>query len=54
MEEIFHAAGVPKDAYINIYATNEQIEWVIADPRVQGVSLTGSGRAGAARPGDPT
>jgi len=48
MEEIFHAAGVPQDAYINIYATNEQIEWVIADPRVQGVSLTGSGRAGAA------
>ncbi|HET8754658.1 MAG TPA: NAD-dependent succinate-semialdehyde dehydrogenase [Solirubrobacteraceae bacterium] len=48
MEQIFHAAGVPEDAYINIYATNEQIEWVIGDPRVQGVSLTGSGRAGAA------
>jgi succinate-semialdehyde dehydrogenase/glutarate-semialdehyde dehydrogenase len=48
MEQIFHEAGVPADAYINIYATNEQIEWVIADPRVQGVSLTGSGRAGAA------
>jgi succinate-semialdehyde dehydrogenase/glutarate-semialdehyde dehydrogenase len=48
MEAIFHEAGVPADAYINIYATNEQIEWVIADPRVQGVSLTGSGRAGAA------
>jgi succinate-semialdehyde dehydrogenase/glutarate-semialdehyde dehydrogenase len=48
MEEIFHEAGVPKDAYINIYATNEQIEWVIADLHVQGVSLTGSGRAGAA------
>ncbi|HWT92608.1 MAG TPA: NAD-dependent succinate-semialdehyde dehydrogenase [Solirubrobacteraceae bacterium] len=48
MEQIFHEAGVPKDAYINVYATNEQIEWVIGDPRVQGVSLTGSGRAGAA------
>src|SRR6478735_9220768 len=48
MEAIFHEAGVPKDAYINIYATNEQIADVIADPRVQGVSLTGSGRAGAA------
>jgi succinate-semialdehyde dehydrogenase / glutarate-semialdehyde dehydrogenase len=48
MEEIFHAAGVPADAYINIYASNEQISTVIADPRVQGVSLTGSGRAGAA------
>jgi len=48
MEQMFHDAGVPQDAYINIYATNEQIEWVIGDPRVQGVSLTGSGRAGAA------
>ena len=36
------------DAYINIYASNEQIEWVIGDPRVRGVSLTGSERAGAA------
>ena len=48
MEQIFHEAGVPQDAYVNIYATNEQIAGVIADPRVQGVSLTGSGRAGAA------
>jgi succinate-semialdehyde dehydrogenase/glutarate-semialdehyde dehydrogenase len=48
MEQMFHDAGVPKDAYINIYATNDQIAWVIADPRLQGVSLTGSGRAGAA------
>ncbi|MFZ0089004.1 MAG: NAD-dependent succinate-semialdehyde dehydrogenase [Solirubrobacteraceae bacterium] len=48
MEEIFHEAGVPRDVYINIYATNEQIQTVIADPRVRGVSLTGSERAGAA------
>ena len=48
MEQIFHEAGFPEDAYINIYATNDQIEWVIADPRVRGVSLTGSERAGAA------
>ncbi len=48
IEQIYHDAGFPKDAYINIYATNEQIEWVIADPRVRGVSLTGSERAGAA------
>src|SRR3954470_19829279 len=48
MEQIFHDAGVPADAYINIYATNDQIATVIADRRVQGVSLTGSGRAGAA------
>ena len=48
MEEIFQEAGFPADAYINIYASNEQIEWVIGDPRIQGVSLTGSERAGAA------
>jgi succinate-semialdehyde dehydrogenase/glutarate-semialdehyde dehydrogenase len=48
MERIFHEAGFPPDAYINIFATNDQIEWLIADPRVRGVSLTGSERAGAA------
>src|SRR3954468_13422399 len=48
IEQIYHDAGIPADAYINIYATNDQISTVIADPRVQGVSLTGSGRAGAA------
>jgi len=48
IEQMYHAAGFPEGAYTNIYATNEQIEWVIADPRVRGVSLTGSERAGAA------
>jgi succinate-semialdehyde dehydrogenase / glutarate-semialdehyde dehydrogenase len=48
MQEIFDDAGFPDGAYVNIYATNEQIEWVIADPRVRGVSVTGSERAGAA------
>ena len=46
--QIFHDAGFPDGAYRNVYATNEQIEWVIADPRVRGVSVTGSERAGAA------
>jgi succinate-semialdehyde dehydrogenase/glutarate-semialdehyde dehydrogenase len=48
MEQMFRDAGVPADAYINIYATNDQVSKLIADPRVQGISLTGSGRAGAA------
>ncbi len=48
MEQMFHDAGFPEGAYVNIYATNDQIATVIADPRVQGVSLTGSERAGAA------
>jgi succinate-semialdehyde dehydrogenase/glutarate-semialdehyde dehydrogenase len=48
MQQIFDDAGFPEGAYENIYASNEQIEWVIADPRVHGVSVTGSERAGAA------
>jgi succinate-semialdehyde dehydrogenase/glutarate-semialdehyde dehydrogenase len=48
MEDLFREAGFPEGAYINIYATNDQIKDVIADPRVRGVSLTGSERAGAA------
>jgi succinate-semialdehyde dehydrogenase/glutarate-semialdehyde dehydrogenase len=48
MQQMFNDAGFPDGAYVNIYATNEQIEWVIADPRVRGVSVTGSERAGAA------
>jgi succinate-semialdehyde dehydrogenase/glutarate-semialdehyde dehydrogenase len=48
MAQIFSDAGFPAGAYENIYATNEQVEWVIADPRVHGVSVTGSERAGAA------
>ena len=48
MAQMFADAGFPEGAYENIYATNEQIEWVIADPRVHGVSVTGSERAGSA------
>jgi succinate-semialdehyde dehydrogenase/glutarate-semialdehyde dehydrogenase len=48
MARIFSDAGFPAGAYENVYATNEQIEWVIADPRLHGVSVTGSERAGAA------
>ncbi|UAJ79075.1 NAD-dependent succinate-semialdehyde dehydrogenase [Leifsonia sp. ZF2019] len=48
IEKIFLDAGFPVGAYVNIYADHDQIEKVIADPRVQGVSLTGSERAGAA------
>ncbi len=48
IERIFLDAGFPAGAYVNIYASHDQIGKVIADPRVQGVSLTGSERAGAA------
>ncbi|MCX4661673.1 NAD-dependent succinate-semialdehyde dehydrogenase [Streptomyces uncialis] len=48
LEKLFAEAGFPAGAYVNVYATNEQIADVIADPRIQGVSLTGSERAGSA------
>ena len=48
MEQIFRDAGLPEDAYINVFATNEQVADMIADPRVCGVSVTGSERAGSA------
>ena len=47
-QQIFLDAGFPQGAYVNVYATNEQVATMIADPRIQGVSLTGSERAGAA------
>ncbi|HWL77873.1 NAD-dependent succinate-semialdehyde dehydrogenase [Microbacterium sp.] len=48
IEAMYRDAGMPDGAYVNLYITNEQAAHVIADPRVQGVSVTGSERAGAA------
>ncbi|MGI8522799.1 MAG: NAD-dependent succinate-semialdehyde dehydrogenase [Nocardioides sp.] len=47
VEQLMKDAGVPDGAYLNVFASHEQIETVIADPRIAGVSLTGSERAGA-------
>ncbi|WP_066588515.1 NAD-dependent succinate-semialdehyde dehydrogenase [Corynebacterium provencense] len=48
LEELHLQAGLPAGAYVNVYATNGQAADIIADPRVQGVSVTGSERAGSA------
>jgi succinate-semialdehyde dehydrogenase/glutarate-semialdehyde dehydrogenase len=48
MEQIFRDAGLPADAYINVFASNEQVAAMIADPHISGVSVTGSERAGSA------
>lgn len=48
IERLFADAGLPHGAYVNLFATHEQVERVIADPRLRGVSVTGSERAGAA------
>ncbi|MFC9691207.1 NAD-dependent succinate-semialdehyde dehydrogenase [Kribbella sp. NPDC056951] len=46
IEEILHAAGVPDGVYVNTYASSRQIPGILADPRIMGVSLTGSEQAG--------
>lgn len=48
LQRLFLEAGFPEGAYVNVYATNEQVAGMIGDPRVHGVSLTGSDTAGAA------
>ncbi|MFC4782837.1 NAD-dependent succinate-semialdehyde dehydrogenase [Nocardioides sp. MAHUQ-72] len=48
IEQVFVDAGLPADAYLNVFATNDQAAEIIADPRVAGVSVTGSERAGSA------
>lgn len=47
IQQLMEDAGLPKGAYVNIFASHDQIADIIADPRIQGVSLTGSERAGA-------
>lgn len=47
IQEIMDDAGVPPGVYTNLYASHEQVAALIADPRLQGVSLTGSARAGS-------
>lgn len=46
--QMYLDAGFPEGAYVNVYASNEQAATIIADRRVQGVSVTGSERAGSA------
>lgn len=47
MEKLMLRAGLPHGAFKNLYATREQLETIINDPRVRGVALTGSEKAGA-------
>ncbi|WP_211978461.1 NAD-dependent succinate-semialdehyde dehydrogenase [Brevibacterium sp. W7.2] len=47
IQQIMDDAGVPKGVYNTVYASHDQIETIIADRRTQGVSLTGSERAGS-------
>ncbi|MGA5598543.1 NAD-dependent succinate-semialdehyde dehydrogenase [Streptomyces cellulosae] len=46
-EDLFLEAGAPEGTYTNLYVTKDQISWLIDDPRIRGVALTGSEEAGA-------
>jgi succinate-semialdehyde dehydrogenase / glutarate-semialdehyde dehydrogenase len=48
LARLFDEAGFPAGVYTNLFASIEQIGRVIADPRVRGVTITGSERAGTA------
>lgn len=47
IEQVFRKAGFPEGAFQTLLISAEQTEKVIADERVRGVSLTGSGPAGS-------
>jgi succinate-semialdehyde dehydrogenase/glutarate-semialdehyde dehydrogenase len=48
LEGIFEKAGFPKHVFTHIKASHDEIETILANPLVQGVSLTGSEAAGSA------
>ncbi|MGO1434831.1 MAG: NAD-dependent succinate-semialdehyde dehydrogenase [Canibacter sp.] len=47
LQKLFDDAGFPKGAYVNVFASHDQISTIIEDDRLRAVSLTGSERAGA-------
>ncbi len=47
MEQIFKTAGAPEGVYTNLFIPGEKASELVADPRIKGVSLTGSEPAGS-------
>jgi succinate-semialdehyde dehydrogenase / glutarate-semialdehyde dehydrogenase len=47
-ERVLRDAGVPEGVYTNLFLSNDQAGALIDDPRVKGIALTGSERAGEA------
>lgn len=48
IERVLKEAGLPEGVYQNAFISSSQVAAAVADPRVQGVSLTGSEKAGSA------
>lgn len=47
IQELFMQAGAPSGVYTNLFVSGARIKDLVADPRIKGVSLTGSEIAGA-------
>lgn len=47
MEDIFKEAGLPDGVYTNLFVAGKDIEPLVANPKIKGVTLTGSKPAGA-------
>ena len=47
LEQLFRDAGAPEGVYTNLFLRIDDVEQVIAHPNVEGVTLTGSERAGS-------
>jgi succinate-semialdehyde dehydrogenase/glutarate-semialdehyde dehydrogenase len=47
-EKVLREAGMPEGIYTNVFLSNDQAGALIDDPRVKGIALTGSERAGEA------
>lgn len=47
MEDIFKEAGLPDGVYTNLFVSGKDIEPLVSNPKIAGVTLTGSKPAGA-------
>jgi succinate-semialdehyde dehydrogenase/glutarate-semialdehyde dehydrogenase len=47
IEQLFQAANAPKGVYINLLISGKRASALVSDPRIKGISLTGSEEAGA-------
>jgi len=45
---LFKEAGAPDGAYTNLFLSNDKADQLIDDPRIKGIAVTGSERAGSA------
>ena len=45
-EQVLTDAGAPEGAYTNLFVSADQVSTLIEDPRIQGIALTGSEKAG--------